>query len=148
MSNQVLVPVLFTGFVALLGLLMALRPEFTAARGGKIFAFVALCILPVLSVWAGRSLPTRRPSSKSAPSPRSSPESCWLGQSKPEKIKFFFQQARIPLWERGNWPIITYNGIIVWAGRFGAAAEYATGPETRSVLQVVLTQPQPTEPRP
>src|SRR5580692_5774534 len=53
MSNQVLVPVLFTGFVALLGLLMALRPEFTAARGGKIFAFVALCILPVLSVWAG-----------------------------------------------------------------------------------------------
>ena len=38
----------------------------------------------VLSGWAGRSLPTRRPSSKSAPSPRSSPESCSLGQSKPE----------------------------------------------------------------
>jgi tRNA(Ile)-lysidine synthase len=71
-----------------------------------------------------------------------------VGESKPEKIKFFFQEARVPLWERGNWPIITYNGIIVWAGRFGAAAEYATGPETRSVLQVVLTQPQPTEPRP
>jgi len=62
-----------------------------------------------------------------------------VGQSKPEKIKFFFQEARIPLWERGNWPIITYNDAIVWAKRFGAAAEFASGPETRSVLQVVET---------
>jgi tRNA(Ile)-lysidine synthase len=62
-----------------------------------------------------------------------------IGQSKPEKIKFFFQEARIPLWERGNWPIITYNETIVWARRFGAAAEFATGPGTRSVLQVEET---------
>jgi tRNA(Ile)-lysidine synthase len=62
-----------------------------------------------------------------------------VGHSKPEKIKFFFQEARIPLWERGNWPIITYNESIVWARRFGAAAEFATGPETRSVLQVAET---------
>jgi len=62
-----------------------------------------------------------------------------VGQSKPEKIKFFFQEARIPLWERGNWPIITYNEAIVWTRRFGAAAEFATGPETRSVLQVAET---------
>ena len=66
-----------------------------------------------------------------------------VGQTKPEKIKFFFQEARIPLWERGNWPIITYNETIVWARRFGAAAEFATGPETRSVLRVVLTEPRP-----
>ena len=62
-----------------------------------------------------------------------------VGQSKPEKVKFFFQEARIPLWERGNWPIITYDGQIVWARRFGAAAEFASGPETRSVLQVAET---------
>ncbi|MGB6944807.1 MAG: tRNA lysidine(34) synthetase TilS [Bryobacteraceae bacterium] len=62
-----------------------------------------------------------------------------VGQSKPEKIKFFFQEARVPLWERGNWPIITYNETIVWARRFGAAAEFATGPETSSVLQVKET---------
>jgi len=66
-----------------------------------------------------------------------------VGQSKPEKIKFFFQEARIPLWERGNWPIITYNETIVWARRFGAAAEFATGPETCSILQIVLTEPRP-----
>jgi tRNA(Ile)-lysidine synthase len=62
-----------------------------------------------------------------------------VGQSKAEKVKFFFQESRIPLWERGNWPIITYNETIVWARRFGAAAEFATGPETRSVLQVAET---------
>jgi tRNA(Ile)-lysidine synthase len=59
-----------------------------------------------------------------------------VGQSEPEKIKFFFQEARIPLWERGNWPIITYNETIVWARRFGVAADFATGPQTRAVLQI------------
>jgi tRNA(Ile)-lysidine synthase len=59
-----------------------------------------------------------------------------VGQSKPEKIKFLFQEARIPLWERRNWPIITYNGTIVWARRFGAAVEFAAGPGTRLVLHV------------
>jgi len=62
-----------------------------------------------------------------------------VGQSKSEKVKFFFQEARIPLWERPDWPIITFHGKIVWARRFGAAAEFATGPETRSVLQVAET---------
>ena len=62
-----------------------------------------------------------------------------IGQSKPEKIKFFFQEARIPLWERGNWPIITYNEAIVWARLFGVAAEFATEPETRSILQIAET---------
>jgi tRNA(Ile)-lysidine synthase len=59
-----------------------------------------------------------------------------LGQSKPEKLKFLFQVARIPLWERGKWPIITYNGIIVWSRRFGAAAEWAATPASRVVLRV------------
>jgi tRNA(Ile)-lysidine synthase len=68
-----------------------------------------------------------------------------VGQSKAEKIKFFFQEARIPLWERGNWPIITYNETIVWARRFGAAAEFATGPETRSILRVAETLSNPSE---
>jgi tRNA(Ile)-lysidine synthase len=62
-----------------------------------------------------------------------------VGQTKPEKVKFFFQEARVPLWERRDWPIITYAGKIVWARRFGAAAEFATGPQTRSVLQVSET---------
>jgi tRNA(Ile)-lysidine synthase len=62
-----------------------------------------------------------------------------VGQTKAEKVKFLFQEARVPLWERPDWPIITCHGKIVWARRFGAAAEFATGPQTRSVLQVAET---------
>jgi tRNA(Ile)-lysidine synthase len=62
-----------------------------------------------------------------------------VGRTKPAKVKFFFQEARVPLWERRDWPIITYHGKIVWARRFGAAAEFATGPDTRSILQVAET---------
>jgi tRNA(Ile)-lysidine synthase len=59
-----------------------------------------------------------------------------VGQSKQEKIKFLFQEARVPLWERRNWPIITYNGVVLWVRRFGAAAEFVADPSTRVVLRV------------
>jgi cytochrome c-type protein NapC len=53
MDSTALILILFMAIVAALSLLTALRPELTAVRGGKIFAFVALCILPLLSIWAG-----------------------------------------------------------------------------------------------
>jgi tRNA(Ile)-lysidine synthase len=59
-----------------------------------------------------------------------------VGQSAEQRIKLLFQDARVPLWERRDWPIITYNGIILWARRFGAAADFAAGPSTRVVLRV------------
>jgi tRNA(Ile)-lysidine synthase len=59
-----------------------------------------------------------------------------VGRSKQEKVKVLFQEARVPLWERRSWPIITYNGTILWVRRFGAAAEFVAGPETRVVLRV------------
>ncbi len=59
-----------------------------------------------------------------------------IGQSKPEKIKVLFQEARVPLWERPNWPIITYNGIILWSRRFGPASEFAADPKSRVILRV------------
>ncbi len=59
-----------------------------------------------------------------------------VGQSSEQKIKLLFQEARVPLWERRNWPIITYNGVILWTRRFGAAADFAAGPSTREVLRV------------
>jgi len=63
-----------------------------------------------------------------------------VGQSKQQKVKFLFQDARVPLWERGKWPIITYNGTIVWSRRFGAAAGFAAGPSTRVVLRVEFSE--------
>lgn len=53
MNHTALILVLFTALVAVLGLLTAARPELTRVRGGKVFAFLALCILPALAVWAG-----------------------------------------------------------------------------------------------
>ncbi len=52
------------------------------------------------------------------------------------KIKLLFQQARIPLWERRSWPVITSGEKIVWARQFGPAAELAANPESRAVLKV------------
>jgi tRNA(Ile)-lysidine synthase len=62
-----------------------------------------------------------------------------VGQSQEQKIKFLFQEAKVPSWERWNWPIITYNEAIVWVRRFGVSAEFAAGPSTRAVLQVAET---------
>jgi cytochrome c-type protein NapC len=53
MSNTAPILLFFTAIATVLGLLTALRPELTRVRGGKVLAFVALCILPALAVWAG-----------------------------------------------------------------------------------------------
>ena len=53
-----------------------------------------------------------------------------------EKIKTLFQQARIPLWERRHWPVLTSGEEIVWARRFGPAAAYAANPGSGPVLRI------------
>lgn len=50
------------------------------------------------------------------------------------KVKTLFQEARIPLWERRHWPVLTSGDAIVWVRRFGPAAAYAAGPGSRTVL--------------
>lgn len=55
MHGATLLLTLFTAIAAVLGLLTALRPELTRGSGGKILAFLALCVLPVLAMWAGAS---------------------------------------------------------------------------------------------
>ena len=58
------------------------------------------------------------------------------GQSTEQKVKELFQDARIPLWERRDWPIITCNGQIVWTRRFGVADGFEAGPYSSQILQV------------
>jgi tRNA(Ile)-lysidine synthase len=53
-----------------------------------------------------------------------------------EKIKTLFQQARIPLWERRRWPVLTDGTSIVWVRLFGPAAEFAAGPGTSLILKI------------
>jgi len=59
-----------------------------------------------------------------------------IGRAKPEKLKFLFQEARIPLWERQEWPILTIGENIVWARHFGPALNHAATAASRSVLRV------------
>jgi tRNA(Ile)-lysidine synthase len=47
---------------------------------------------------------------------------CLPGRAGPASLKELFQEFRIPLWERRNWPVIESSGVIVWSGEFGAAA--------------------------
>ena len=58
------------------------------------------------------------------------------GQPGPERLKILFQEHRVPLWERRNWPIITVGGIIAWARRFGPAEQFAVRDVSRTVLSI------------
>jgi tRNA(Ile)-lysidine synthase len=59
-----------------------------------------------------------------------------VGQSHEQKIKLLFQEARVPLWERRNWPVLTANGTIVWSRRFGPALDFTPDASTRAILRV------------
>jgi tRNA(Ile)-lysidine synthase len=59
-----------------------------------------------------------------------------LKSSGEEKIKTLFQKARIPVWARHGWPVLTDGTSIVWARRFGPAAQLAEGPDSRMVLRI------------
>jgi tRNA(Ile)-lysidine synthase len=61
------------------------------------------------------------------------------GHSGAEKIKLLFHEARIPLWERRSWPVITRGDQIVWARRFGPAAELVATSQSRVVLKIQET---------
>jgi tRNA(Ile)-lysidine synthase len=62
------------------------------------------------------------------------------GHAGPEKIKFLFHQARVPLWERRHWPVLTSGDMILWARRFGPAAGFAASPGTSTVLAIRETR--------
>jgi len=59
-----------------------------------------------------------------------------VGHAYETKIGSLFQDGRIPLWERRGWPVITCGDSIIWAARFGPAAECAVSAGTRTVLRV------------
>ncbi len=56
------------------------------------------------------------------------------GHQKPAKIKELFQQFRVVLWERRHWPVLVWGHEVVWARRFGAAANWGGGPESGTSL--------------
>jgi tRNA(Ile)-lysidine synthase len=59
-----------------------------------------------------------------------------MGIPAAKKIKTLFQQARIPIWERAQWPVLTDAESIVWVRGFGAATRVAAGTGSSRVLAV------------
>ncbi len=59
-----------------------------------------------------------------------------MGIPAAKKIKTLFQQARIPVWERAQWPVLTDAKSIVWARRFGTAAAVTAGIGSSRILAV------------
>ena len=73
------------------------------------------------------------------------------GHSSPEKIKTLFQEFRIPLWDRRNWPVVECAGpnagAIVWTRRFGVDARFIATPETCNTLTIrELVESNPLDP--
>jgi tRNA(Ile)-lysidine synthase len=58
------------------------------------------------------------------------------GSTGKEKVKTLFQRARIPLWERRHWPVLTDGPSIVWVRLFGPAAEFAAGAGSSMILKI------------
>ncbi len=59
------------------------------------------------------------------------------GHAAPERVKLLFQKHKVPLWERREWPVVVSGEQIVWVRRFGPAAEYAAGPQSRRIIKIV-----------
>jgi len=58
------------------------------------------------------------------------------GYGREISLKELFQKHRTPAWERPWWPVLEGGGAIVWAWRFGPAAEYLPGEGCRQRLHI------------
>ena len=58
------------------------------------------------------------------------------GRTAVEKIRTLFQKARIPIWERRDWPVLTDGTSVVWSRKFGPAAGVAACPSTKVILRI------------
>ena len=61
------------------------------------------------------------------------------------KVKQMFQDERIPLWDRADWPMITAGKQIIWVKQFGPAAEVTANRDTRRILRVREISPREFE---
>jgi tRNA(Ile)-lysidine synthase len=59
-----------------------------------------------------------------------------VGYPSREKIKTLFQLARIPLWERRHWPVLTDGSAIVWTRQFGPAAGLVAERGVKVILKI------------
>ena len=58
-------------------------------------------------------------------------------------IQALLQSRRVPAWERCAWPVLEWHGQVVWARRFGVAAEYAAENGSAFPIEILEEPPIP-----
>ena len=58
------------------------------------------------------------------------------GRSSELKIKQMFQEARVPLWERREWPVLVADDKILWSRQFGPAAGFSVTEDSQCRLTI------------
>ncbi len=58
------------------------------------------------------------------------------GRQSVRKMKRLFQDYRIPVRERRDWPVLTSGGKLVWAGKLPVAKEFAANENTRAAVAI------------
>ena len=66
------------------------------------------------------------------------PGDCYqpVGAVRSMKLKELFDRARVPSWDRRDWPMVVSEDRIVWSRRFGVAQWAMAGPESRHIVTV------------
>ena len=59
-----------------------------------------------------------------------------VGAGRPTKLKELFHRARVPSWDRLNWPMVLCEDRIIWSRRFGVAQWAQAGPKSRHIVDV------------
>jgi tRNA(Ile)-lysidine synthase len=59
-----------------------------------------------------------------------------VGSVAEENLKSKFEHARVPLWKRRAWPVLTCGERILWARRFGPALDLAASPASSPLLLI------------
>ena len=53
-----------------------------------------------------------------------------------ERIKLLFQEARVPIWDRQGWPVLTSGGKVVWARQFGVDRDARLQDSSRRAVRI------------
>ncbi len=59
-----------------------------------------------------------------------------LGRTKAHKLKRLFSEKRIPVEERGVWPVLVSGEAIAWTREFGPAADFALNERSRTGVRI------------
>jgi tRNA(Ile)-lysidine synthase len=68
-----------------------------------------------------------------------------LGETRVRKLKDMFTEARVPSWQRRNWPMVMSGETILWSRQFGVAADFSVAGQSGPFLRISEVKSQGNE---